>query len=124
MNKTAARLVGTIVLSLVLAACADSDQAPTTVSAEPVEDPVVTIADMAFQDGSVTVEAGTTVTWVWDDAPIEHNVVADSGAFESPLQATGEWSHTFEEPGSFAYHCSPHPQMTGTIRVVEVAEEV
>lgn len=106
--------------ALALAACAPPDRAPdTTASAEPVEDPVVTIADMAFQGGSVTVEAGTAVTWVWDDAPIQHDVVSDDGRFESPLQAEGEWTHTFEEPGTYPYHCRPHPQMTGTITVVE-----
>ena len=106
-----------LALSLMLAACANgADSAPETPEA-PVEDPVVTIADMEFQNGNVTVEVGTTVTWVWEDAPIEHNVVFDS--FESPLQAEGTFTHSFDEPGTYDYHCAPHPFMKGTITVVE-----
>lgn len=106
-----------IVLALVLAACAGGNDDTAAPSGEPVSDPVVTIADMEFQNGTVTIEEGTTVTWVWEDAPVEHNVVFDS--FESPLQAEGTYTHTFEEAGSFDYHCAPHPFMTGTITVVE-----
>lgn len=109
-----------LVAALALVACAGPSRGPTTTaSADPVSDPVVTVSGMAFQNGSVTVTAGTTVTWVWDDAPIEHNVVADDGSFESPLQSEGTWTHTFTEPGSFDYHCGPHPNMRGTITVIQ-----
>jgi plastocyanin len=106
----------TLTLVLVLAACSGDDATPQP-SADPVADPVVTIRDMEFVGGTVTVEAGTTVTWVWEDAPMEHNVVFDG--FESPLQAEGTYRHTFEEAGTFDYDCGPHPFMTGTITVVE-----
>lgn len=110
------RTIIALVLALALAACADgTDTAP--VPQEPIDDPVVTISDMEYQNGTITVERGTTVTWGWEDAPVEHNVVFDG--FESPLQAEGTFTHTFEETGSFEYHCSPHPFMTGTITVVE-----
>jgi len=110
------QLIAIVAVSMtVLAACGGEEQAPS--SQEPVADPVITIADMDFQNGTVTIEEGTTVTWVWEDAPVEHNVVFDS--FESPLQAEGTFTHTFEEAGSFDYHCAPHPHMTGTITVVE-----
>ena len=113
--------VTAILMALVVAACggqSGGDSADTP-SSTPVENPVITIADMEFQNGSITVEAGTTVTWVWEDAPMQHNVVFDD--VESPLQAEGTWTHTFEEPGSFDYHCAPHPFMKGTITVVEAA---
>lgn len=110
------RTLTAILLALVLAACADGDSKEAAPSAEPVSDPVITIADMEFQNGTVTVEEGTTVTWVWEDAPVEHNVVFDG--FESPLQAEGTYTHTFEEAGTFDYHCQPHPFMEGTITVV------
>lgn len=112
-----------LLLALVLGACADqggssdSDAASQT----PVEDPVITIADMEFQNGNVTIEEGTTVTWVWEDAPMEHNVVFDE--VESPLQAEGTWTHTFEDAGTYDYHCAPHPFMKGTITVIEAAPE-
>lgn len=111
------RTLTAFALALVLAACTGGNQQTAPPSDEPVSDPVITIADMEFQNGTVTVEEGTTVTWVWENAPVEHNVVFDS--FESPLQAEGTFTHTFEEAGTFDYHCQPHPFMTGTITVVE-----
>lgn len=109
-----------LVLALGLVACVGGDDAAPAVPHGPVEDPVITIADMEFENGTVTVVEGTTVTWVWDDAPVEHNVVFDT--FESPLQAEGSFSHTFEEPGEYDYRCAPHPFMTGTITVLEGGE--
>lgn len=112
-----------LIMTLGLAACVDGqDRSPAEPAApqEPVGDPVITIEDMEFKNGTVTVEEGTTVTWVWEDAPVEHNVVFDD--FESPLQAEGTYTHTFEEAGSYEYHCEPHPFMTGTITVVEATE--
>lgn len=107
----------TILLLLILGACVGGDNTASIEPREPVDDPVVTIADMEFQNGTLTVEEGTTVTWVWEDAPVQHNVVADD--FESPLQAEGTWTRTFEEAGTYQYHCAPHPFMTGTITVLE-----
>lgn len=71
---------------------------------------------MEFQDGTITVEAGTTVTWVWEDS-MKHNVHGDG--FESPLQSEGTFTRTFDEVGTYAYRCDPHSFMTGTITVVE-----
>jgi plastocyanin len=105
-----------LALAVALAACSGDDATPQP-SPDPVADPVVTIRGMEFVGGTITVETGTTVTWVWEDAPMEHNVVFDG--FESPLQAEGTFSHTFEEVGTFDYECGPHPFMTGTITVVE-----
>jgi len=104
---------------VALSACVDTDArgTPEAAASAPVEDPVITIADMEFENGTVTIVEGTTVTWVWDDAPMEHNVVFDD--FESPLQAEGTFAHTFEEAGVYDYHCAPHPFMKGTITVVE-----
>ncbi len=111
-------------LALTLAACAGdgagNKQGGSETPGTPVADPVITIEDMKFVNGTVTVEAGTTVTWEWNDGSMEHNVVFEE--FESPLQAEGTFTHTFEEPGTFEYHCQPHPFMTGTIFVVEPGE--
>lgn len=111
-------------LALTLAACAGdgagNKQGGSEAPGTPVAEPVITIEDMKFVNGTVTIEAGTTVTWEWNDGSMEHNVVFEE--FESPLQAEGTFTHTFEEPGTFDYHCQPHPFMTGTIFVVEPGE--
>lgn len=61
------------------------------------------------------IATGGTVTWKNEDVP-QHTVkFADS---ESPLINTrGTYSKKFDAPGSYTYHCSIHPSMTGTVVV-------
>jgi amicyanin len=80
----------------------------------------VTIDNFVFEPARLTVKAGTTVTWTnRDDIP--HTVAAKDRAFKSKVMDTDEsYSFTFSTPGEYAYFCSLHPHMTGTI-VVEGA---
>ena len=81
----------------------------------------VQIVDMAFAPAEVTVTVGDTVTWTNGD-PMIHTVTSTTGAFDSGDLDEGEsYSLTFTEPGTFAYLCSPHPFMTGTVTVVAAA---
>jgi plastocyanin len=112
-------------IAVALAACVGMPEDegrgdPPDLPEQPIEDPVITIEDQEFKNGTVTIEEGTTVTWVWEDAPVEHNVVFDD--FESPLQGEGTYTHTFDSVGVYEYHCEPHPFMTGTINVVDAEE--
>lgn len=85
------------------------------------QDTAVTIVDFAFDPGSVTVTAGSTVTWT-NNGAVAHTVTSDSGAFDSgSLDPGATFSQTFDTPGTFAYFCSIHPNMTGTITVTEAA---
>ena len=82
----------------------------------------VQIADMAFAPGEVTVSVGDTVTWTNTDDGIVHTVTSTTGAFDSGDLGDGEsYSVTFTAPGTFAYLCTPHPFMTGTVTVVAAA---
>jgi plastocyanin len=77
-----------------------------------------TIADFAFQPGSITVTAGDTISWTNDDAA-PHTATADDGSFDTGQLAKGaSGSHTFMTAGTFAYHCAIHPSMHGTVTVV------
>lgn len=85
----------------------------------------VAIKDFAFSPAKITVKKGTTVTWTNEDS-VGHNVVADdatnSGGLPTShaLLAQGQtFSHTFNEVGTFNYHCAPHPHMKGVVEVVE-----
>jgi plastocyanin len=81
---------------------------------------VVFIRDFAFHPASVTVPAGGRVVWVnCDDAGSDaHTSTSDGPAWDSGLLAPGEvYSRTFDQAGSFPYHCEPHPSMTGAIVV-------
>ncbi|HEX2281895.1 MAG TPA: cupredoxin family copper-binding protein, partial [Thermomicrobiales bacterium] len=77
----------------------------------------VTIADFAFGPQELTVTAGTTVTWTNEDwAP--HTATAEDGSFDSGrLDQGASFEHTFDEPGTFAYFCSFHPGMMGSVVV-------
>jgi plastocyanin len=77
----------------------------------------VTIDNFAFAPATLTVSAGSTVTWTnRDEEP--HTVVASDGSFHSPGMGTGaNFSHTFSAPGRFDYVCSIHPMMHGTVVV-------
>jgi plastocyanin len=77
--------------------------------------PVVVLERRAFRPGALTVPAGTTVTWAWPEGSNAHNVVGDG--FSSPTQGAGTFAHRFAEPGSYAYACTLHPGMEGTVTV-------
>jgi plastocyanin len=78
----------------------------------------VRIEDFAFSPASIIVDAGTTVTWTNYDGA-RHTVTSDDGdELDSELLAKNEtFSHTFDRPGSYAYHCKPHPNMKGLVTV-------
>jgi plastocyanin len=88
-----------------------NDPQPTTTE--------VKIDNFSYGPATVTVAAGTTVTWTnHDDIP--HTVVSadDPTAFKSKVMDTDEkFSYTFTKAGTFTYFCSIHPKMTGTIVV-------
>ena len=81
------------------------------------------ISDFKFQQNQLVVKKGTIVTWTNQD-DVGHDVSSDSDSdkrgLNSPLLAKGEaYSFTFEEVGTYTYHCRPHPYMTGSVQVVE-----
>jgi plastocyanin len=77
----------------------------------------VTIDNFTFTPATITVAAGTTVTWInHDDVP--HTVTANDKLFASKaLDTDGTFSHTFTAPGTYPYFCAVHRHMTGQIIV-------
>jgi plastocyanin len=72
-----------------------------------------------FGPAKVFVTEGQKVTWAnGSDAP--HTVTSDSGTeLASPNIGAGvSFSHTFAATGTFAYHCSIHTYMKGTVVVL------
>ena len=144
-------LAGVAVLAvLVLAACGGSSggsgsstpaSSPTAASggsSAPASSPTsasgggssaVSIADFAFSPQTLTVPAGTTVTWTNNDgAP--HTVTSTdgpstsaqtTGVFDSGNLGSGQtFSFTFDKPGTFYYVCTLHAaqaSMHGTVVV-------
>ena len=77
----------------------------------------VSIVNFAFDPASLTVAVGTSVTWEnTDTAP--HTATADDGSFDTGGIGQNErGSVTFDQAGTFAYHCDFHPNMQATITV-------
>ena len=89
----------------------------TTEAASSAAGDAVSIDDFAFSPASLTVEAGSTITWT-NDQSSPHTITADDNSFDSGSIAQGEqFAQTFDTPGTFTYHCSIHPDMTATITV-------
>ena len=76
-----------------------------------------TLTTTAFSPNPLTVSAGTTVTWTNSDST-EHTTTSDNGTFSSGAINGGKsFSFTFQNKGTFTYHCSFHPNMVGTVTV-------
>ena len=81
----------------------------------------VSIDNFTFTPPTLTVKAGTTVTWTnRDDIP--HGIASSTGAFakSKALDTDDSYSFVFTTPGTYKYFCYLHPHMVGSI-VVEAA---
>jgi amicyanin len=110
-----------------LAACAQAtpqqmpamsmSSSPAPSATEAVATDTVSIKDFAFAPASVTVKAGTTVTWTNSDTE-PHTVTSANGPLKSPTMNTGDkYTYTFSTPGRYDYLCTIHPFMTATVVV-------
>jgi plastocyanin len=128
-------------LALALAACGSSDDGETSATSEggaeattpPPEDSgnapapsgeavrseKIEIAGFAYDPDPVTIQAGGKATWMNEDSA-PHTATADDGSFDTGTIEDGKLkSETFKQAGTYAYHCTIHPSMHGTIEVVE-----
>lgn len=80
-----------------------------------------------FSPAAISVTTGTTVSWVWADAAVGHNVVPDDGTTPGASGALANGPHlytyTFNTPGTYLFHCQAHGGsggvgMSGTVTVV------
>jgi plastocyanin len=86
----------------------------------PGEAPVahtIVIQAVAFEPASLTVRTGERVTWINKD-PFPHTVTAVSTFDSHSIAAGGSWSYVPRKAGVFAYACTLHPNMQGTLQVV------
>jgi plastocyanin len=117
MQRTHSLILTVIVVAVLVAArVAVADQSPA-----PGPSPfLVDISNNAFSPSALTVPAGSTVTWKNDD-PYAHTVTMQgTNGFDSGNLGSGKsFSETFTAPGTYAYYCSIHPSMTGTITVTK-----
>lgn len=81
----------------------------------------VSMEDNFFDAADITVEPGTTVTWV-QNGNNPHTTTSYDGLWDSGLLPGGSgqtFSFTFDEPGTYEYYCIPHESqgMVGTVTV-------
>ncbi|HEX9122265.1 MAG TPA: cupredoxin domain-containing protein [Actinomycetota bacterium] len=122
MERTAARTVIATLLSLGLTALPAGASAERrsgrhddrALAATRVR---VRIVDNTFRPRTVTVSRGTRVRWV-NRGDNVHSVKASKGPWGSDLLEPGDrYRRVFRKAGTFAYYCTVHPTMKGTIVV-------
>jgi len=91
---------------------------PTSAAETALMSAEVDIRNFAFDPATVTISAGGTVKWTNYDSAMHTATSDDVGIFDSGSFAKGEsWSHTFDQAGTYTYHCTIHPYMEGTVIV-------
>jgi plastocyanin len=72
----------------------------------------IELRNTQFQPSTLTVAAGTTVTFVWNDGAVQHSIVPESPATipsdPTPVAAPHTYSVSFTAPGTYRYYCSVH----------------
>ena len=122
MKKLVLLFVGLCVAAALATACGGStttsqksDTATATATAS--GGATITIANMSFGD-PITVSPGAQVT-VNNTDGVEHSVTSNTaGKFDTDID--GKESKTFTaptEPGEYAFHCTYHSSMKGTLIV-------
>jgi plastocyanin len=130
-----AALVLALTLATVLTGCSASSTAPVTPpttapapkaaatpspstnNANQAGHSVIVIKEFSFTPAVATVKVGTQVIWQ-NDGKETHAIAFDDGSVTSPDIAPGSVAgHKFTKAGSYKYHCSHNPQMTGTVVV-------
>ena len=76
----------------------------------------VSVKNNLFDPSATTVPVGSTVTWSWAEGAVVHNVTFDDGQ-KSPDQSSGGYSRIFDKAGTYPYHCTIHPGMSGSVTV-------
>jgi len=103
-------------VAALAAALLSSLAEPIAVGAE-MPAATVDIQSFAFVPQDITVAPGTTVTWTNKDQTA-HSVVSKEGKFASKGMDTDDrYTFTFTAEGDYAYFCSLHPHMIGTVHV-------
>ncbi len=86
------------------------------VAAAPPATHTIVIEGVKYEPEALTVKRGDTIVWINKD-PFPHTVTA-KGAFDSrDIPAGKSWKYRPKKPGEYAYVCTLHPNMKGSLRV-------
>jgi amicyanin len=77
----------------------------------------IVVAAMVFPSDTTRIAAGQIVRWINRD-PLDHTITFDTdGPASGPLPPKGSYAVRFDRPGTYSYHCTPHPFMKGVVVV-------
>jgi len=108
--------------TIVLTAFALTAGTSTILAGSPGGNPAggaaIKIDNFSFGPATITIPAGSTVTWTNND-DVPHVVTSDDNKmFKSKaLDTDDHFSFTFTKPGTYNYYCAIHPKMTAKIVV-------
>ncbi len=116
MRRIPTLTAAALVLTLLLAACGGGGDDAAPVGAGSGDQ--VTIEGFTFKPASITVPAGTTVTWTNKDG-FAHTVKPTDDLFPaSPdIEDASPFQHRYDTAGNYPYICGIHNSMTGTVVV-------
>jgi len=115
MPAAIVRLVGVILIVALVSACETSAASAPAVR---VIDSASTARQWHFHPASISIKVGETVTWMNTGTEFHTVTADDNAAFDSGVINAGDsFKRVFPAAGKFAYHCTFHPWMTGTVNV-------
>jgi plastocyanin len=118
MKRRISLLLVSVATAALAAGCGGGGQRATASAPSDATTSSISIADFKFAPDTISVRSGARVQVTnSDSAP--HTVTADDGkSFDSgTLQPGASGSVHAPGVGTYAYHCTIHPFMTGTLIV-------
>ncbi len=116
------RLCAALAVSLLATACGSGygSTAPSTTgtSTTPGTNEIIATSSLTFDPSTLSVAKGTTVSFTFQGVTHTVAFAAATGA-PADIGATSNATvqRVFSTAGSFGFHCTIHPSMTGTVVV-------
>jgi plastocyanin len=110
----------TVTVYLVEPSAATDSATPAAVTGSRVEILALGDSDASWQFTPTRLEITTGTTVVWSNVSTTyHTISAPNLAFEDSgyLDPGQTFQQTFDTPGTYSFHCDPHPWMMGVIEV-------
>jgi plastocyanin len=121
MKNTITAVLVALLAAVIIAGCGD-DNKTTNPPPDGGGFPISIVSEtQGFSPDPATISVGDAVVWTNDDG-VPHTSTSNTGVWNSGSIAAGQtFRRVFSAAGTFPYHCSLHPTMTGTIIVEEPA---
>lgn len=103
------------VLAAIAVAAAGAIPAAALSGAHAAGSHTVALRHNKYLPGTVSINRGDSVTWVWQDGGVLHNVIARS--FQSRTVRHGTFTVRFTRSGTYSYTCTVHAHMNGKVIV-------